>query len=158
MVDADKISEYLEKASVCKESGDFVNAIENYKNVFNYCHEQSILASFTWGWIAEIYQFLEINDIAIECYQNGIYADNTNENNYIELIKLYTELNEWDNALEYTNKYLLVNPKDDFAWSHKGVLLNILDRNSEALRCLKKAEELNPNNPQVLIFKDKGLL
>lgn len=76
----------------------------------------------------------------------------------LEFIKFLTDINEYETAIEYIDKYLVIAPNDDFAWSHKGVLLNILNRSSEARTCLKKAEELIPNNPQIVMLKEQGRL
>ena len=140
------------------KSGDLIKAGECYREAIELLPSTGYAPSLVWGSWGDLFKTAEMYDNAKQCYRNAITCDNTNDEIYIELIKLLTDIGEFQEAIDYIDKYLIIAPEDDFAWSHKGVLLNILDRPSEARICLRRAEELNPNNPQVLIMKEQGRL
>lgn len=50
----------------------------------------------------------------------------------------------FDEALEYCDKALELNPKLADVWNNKGACLNRLGRNQEAIECYDKALEINP--------------
>ena len=158
MVDASKIMELWQQGMAFENSGDISNALEKYKQALEIAPTTGWGTSMIWQSSASAFRKAGMNDMAVTCYESAIVADNSNDDAYIEFIKFLTDLEQYQKAINYIDKYLAISPADDFAWSHKGVLLDILNRPSEARRCLKKAEELNPNNPQVLMLKEQGRL
>ncbi len=62
-----------------------------------------------------------------------------------------------EDALQYLNKALVINPHSSFAWSHKGGALLDLGRMEEALLALDKALEINPRLAQAWSHKGSAL-
>jgi tetratricopeptide (TPR) repeat protein len=65
------------------------------------------------------------------------------------LNKLANTRHEWkysQQALEYSNRALILNPDDDIALTSKGWALIDLGRAKEALHVLQQATRVNPNN------------
>lgn len=137
------------------KSGDLIKAGDCFSEAIQLLPPKSYGASLVWASWGDLFKVAEMYDNAKDSYIRAINADETNDDAYIELIKFLTEINQFEEAIHYINKYLVNFPNDDFAWSHKGALLNILNRTSEAKVCLKRAQQLNPQNPQVLMLKDE---
>ena len=57
---------------------------------------------------------------------------------------------KYEEAVEYFEKALEINPRFAVAWNNKGVSLSHLDKNEEAITCFDKALEINPEyaNPK----------
>lgn len=158
MVDAEKIMELWQEGMHYEELGDINGALEKYKQAIQIAPTTGYGTSLVWTSSAGAFRKAGMNDMAVECYKSAVLADDSNDSAYIELIQFLTDLEKYQEAIDYIDKYLVKFPNDDFAWSHKGVLLDILNRSSEARTCLKKAEELNPNNPQIVMLKEQGRL
>ena len=65
---------------------------------------------------------------------------------------------KYDEALEYFNQALEINPKDDYALARKGVVLINLSKYDEALEYFNQALEINPNNDYALSRKGIALI
>jgi tetratricopeptide (TPR) repeat protein len=65
------------------------------------------------------------------------------------LIEKGTQLLEdakYDEALEYLDKALSLDPKNTHAWNQKGVALRSLGRYDEAIECFNRALEIIPKD------------
>ncbi len=63
----------------------------------------------------------------------------------------------YDDALEYCEKALDINPNYVYAISYKGKLLLSLGRYKESLEYYEKALDLEPNNQTAIYHKNKVL-
>jgi tetratricopeptide (TPR) repeat protein len=52
---------------------------------------------------------------------------------------------EYETAFEWYNKAILIVPNDAVAWGNKGVALHCLGKDEDAIECLEKAIQINPN-------------
>ncbi len=68
---------------------------------------------------------------------------------FLEHSKKYNE------ALEYCEKALKINPNYVYAISYKGKLLLLLKKYEESLKCYNKAIELDPDNQTALFHRFK---
>ncbi len=59
-----------------------------------------------------------------------------------------------EEAIDFFDQVIKINPKYISALSSKGIALMHLNKNEDALVCMKKAIDLDPNNSNV--FKQKG--
>lgn len=66
------------------------------------------------------------------------------------------QLKNYEDAIACYDKALELNPRYDYAWTGKGLVLDNLERYEDAIACYDKALELNPDN-EVAWF-DKGVV
>jgi len=62
---------------------------------------------------------------------------------------------KYDEALEYCEKALKINPNYVYAISYKGKLLLLLKKYEESLKCYNKALELEPTNQTAIFHRFK---
>jgi tetratricopeptide (TPR) repeat protein len=68
-------------------------------------------------------------------------------------------LNHWyEEAIEYYDKAIEINPHHELVWYNKGMSLYNLNRNNEAIECLDKAIEINPQNDTAWSNKANALV
>ena len=158
MTDEKNIMEIWGKGLRYADSGDLIKASDCYKEALESMPPKCYGASLVWWSWGELFEKVEMYDNAIDCYKKSINADETNYDAYANLIELCTKLQQYETALTYVDLYLLMEPENDTALSHKGALLNCLNRTSEAIIYFKKAEKINPNNPQVIMAKQNGMI
>ena len=75
-----------------------------------------------------------------------------------DLVKLGEDLandRHHDKALAYFNKAIEINPKNDFAWGDRGLMLDKQGRKNEALESFSRALEINSSNS--ITWHNKGL-
>lgn len=53
---------------------------------------------------------------------------------------------DFEDVLRDLDKAIMMNPNDDELLLYKGAVLNAFGRNKEAIECLDKALEINPDN------------
>jgi tetratricopeptide (TPR) repeat protein len=56
---------------------------------------------------------------------------------------------EYEEAIKYYDKAIVIEPNNVYAWKNKGHSLSELGKNEEAIRCFTKALEIDPNNAPV---------
>ena len=66
--------------------------------------------------------------------------------NLLKLGNFEYEIKNYGKAIEYYDKVLEINPKDDVAWNNKAISLNALGRNEEAVLSYEISLEINPNS------------
>lgn len=67
-----------------------------------------------------------------------------------------TNMYNYDNALTAMQKATELSPYDDLLWIDLGFIYNYRTYHEETKNCLEKALELNPNNPNYLIYHQLG--
>lgn len=75
-----------------------------------------------------------------------------------DLVKLGEDLannRNHDRALAYFDKAIEINPKNDFAWGDRGLMLDKQGKRNDALESFSKALEINPSNS--ITWHNKGL-
>jgi tetratricopeptide (TPR) repeat protein len=63
--------------------------------------------------------------------------------------------NNLDEAIECFDKAIGINPKNDYAWGDRGLILDKQGKTEEALASFSKAIEINPKN--AITWHNKGL-
>jgi tetratricopeptide (TPR) repeat protein len=61
----------------------------------------------------------------------------------------------YEQALKYFEKAIEMNPKNDFAWGDRGLMLDKLGRKDEAIESFSKALMIDSSNP--ITWHNKGL-
>jgi tetratricopeptide (TPR) repeat protein len=64
--------------------------------------------------------------------------------------------NHLDKAIECFDKAIGLNPKNDFAWGDRGLILDKQGKTEESLASFSKALEINPKN--AITWHNKGLV
>ncbi|XP_049849267.1 histone demethylase UTY-like [Schistocerca gregaria] len=65
---------------------------------------------------------------------------------YNKMGTAFRKNHQLEEALNYYNEAINVDPSNCLAWSNKAKVLEDMDQLSDAIKCYKKAIELNPNN------------
>lgn len=63
--------------------------------------------------------------------------------------------NKLDEAIEYFDKAICINPENEFAWGDRGLILDKQGKTQESLASFSKALKINPKNP--ITWHNKGL-
>lgn len=66
-------------------------------------------------------------------------------------------LGRLDDALKYLEKALNIDPKFVYAWYYKGIMFINEKKYEEAFECFEEAIKLDPNNNDILKFRDIAL-
>ena len=69
----------------------------------------------------------------------------------------YIDLGRYDEAIQYYDKALQIDPNDTVALNNKGVALSDLDRYDEAIQNYDKALQIDPNYTDALNNKGNAL-
>ena len=77
---------------------------------------------------------------------------------YLELGKIYSDQNKYEEALFQFQKARQFNDKNAIAWKHEFHALVLLNRNKNAVLPLNKYIELKPNSPEIGEMKMKLLM
>ena len=70
----------------------------------------------------------------------------------------YNFLGKYEQAIEYYNKALEIDPKNGMIWTKKGVALNNLGRYDEAIECCNKALEIDDKHADAWINRSAALI
>lgn len=145
-----------------ESAGNMDEAIELYKKGLRMCREQSHQASLIWNSCSNLFVNTGMYDLAAECCKSGIESCEDNTVIFYELyhrlMTIYVEMGQRNNALQYLSISLSMYPDDDVLWVHKGLVLSLEDRISEAQQCFRKAERINPNNETLLEMKKQNVI
>jgi tetratricopeptide (TPR) repeat protein len=66
-------------------------------------------------------------------------------------------LGKYNEAIEYYDKALQIDPKHAYPWNNKGNALNSLGKYEEAIKYIDKSLELNPDTADALYNKGLAL-
>lgn len=142
--------------------GEIDKAIEAYRKALALYPEKSHEASVIWNRCASLFNEIDMNDLALDCCKCGIEACEDNTPIYYELFHrlyaIYSETEKYEIGLEYVNNSLLFYPNEDKLWVMKGMFLALLDKESEGMKCIKKAAMINPNNPIIIQMREDGVI
>src|SRR5262249_23109958 len=97
----------------------------------------------------------QLRDEARQSYQEALRLDPNCLAAYQGLGRVYTELNDWQRAMEAYRTGLEKHPRDPALWFGQGVCLCRQKNFAQAAESLRKALQLNPENRQIL--KELGL-
>lgn len=102
--------------------------------------------------IAEFYFKNGFYDDAIKCYSYILdYSDMVDPLNFQKLGFAHQYLGHYREALSYYRKYLLAHDNDQWTIKHVASCYRALGRHDKALECLKKIEELQPENLNIIL-------
>ncbi len=129
--------------SVFDTSCDFVAM----PNLTAYLQDCKILLD-----IAEFYMKNGFLTEAVRYYK--FFIENSEEYDTKILQKIgfaYQSQGMWSAAIKYYNKYALVDSENVWTLSHTAACHKAMKRYDKALECYRRADELKPNNPAVLM-------
>ena len=143
---------YLDK-SIAEEGLELIDeAVKSLKTVL----EMDITndeAYYNLGMIA----FKENNFIrAKECFLKTITLNKEYKEVYFDLASCSEVLHEFEDAINFIDKYLEKYPYNENAWYNRGVFLSALKRKEEAISSLDFALAINDDFPQA--WFNKGIL
>lgn len=84
----------------------------------------------------------------VNMLQEGVKRNPTAEANIVQLINYYNEKGKPEEAMGFADRLIENDPKSDYSYFIKGVLLQGQKKNKEALEQYKKAIAINPNKPE----------
>jgi tetratricopeptide (TPR) repeat protein len=113
------IGAYIQKAKLLELKGQFIDAIENYKNVLKI-NEPS---AFIYSKIGECYINLNNKYIGLKYFLKATDIEPSCEKSWIKLIDYYIKYKEYKNADYYLHKSLEINPDCIELWE-KSVEIN----------------------------------
>ncbi len=87
---------------------------------------------------------------AIAVYKELLYLEENNEQVVCYIGECYEKMEEWDKALEYYRKTLVINPDFADAWLGSGMVMYARGSYRESLYCVEKALGYFPENPEYL--------
>src|SRR5262245_59438945 len=90
----------------------------------------------------------QLRDEARQSYQEALRLDPNCLAAYQGLGRVYTELNDWQRAMEAYRTGLEKHPRDPALWFGQGVCLCRQKNFAQAAESLRKALQLNPENRQ----------
>ena len=93
----------------------------------------------------EYYNAGKIN-LAIDAYEDAIYANPSNPANYVALARLQVYTGDYEQAITNAQNALLQNPNNPMAHAVLGWALSFQEKFSDAELEIKKALSLDPNN------------
>ncbi len=117
------------------EAFDFSIAITND---FSSTHYYKAIAQMNLGKYSD----------AIETYKDFIDIDEESEEIYCFIAECYERMKDYDNSLLFYDKSIKLNPKYADAWYGKGIVLKLLGRFGESVRCVKKAIKNDEENSE----------
>ena len=141
----DKALKIDPKSSIAwNNKGSALQRLENYQEAlgaFNKSIDIDPKSSETWY------------NKGYTLWKLGKYPESIDSfNQASELCLTYSKL-ELQFFLEYLDKFIEIYPKDALVWFNKGVILKQLGKSQEALECLNKSRDLDPDFETML--KDK---
>ena len=77
-------------------------------------------------------------------YSKRAASISPNEHNFHSIGLAYKELRDYDNAIDFYEKSLDVNPKHSYAWFDLGLIYEDLNESNKAIECYEKAVESSP--------------
>ena len=92
-------------------------------------------------------QSYDLSDI-VNAYNRGLSLDSSRPDIHYNLANIFLDTDK-SLALYHYQQSLLANSNQSYVWHNLGILLNSLDRHSEALLCLKNSIILLPTIPDV---------
>lgn len=85
-------------------------------------------------------------NLAIEAYQNAVYADPSNPSNYVQLARLQVFAGLYDDAITNAQNALLKNPNNPLAHAVLGWAYGFQEDYGLAEQSIQKALSIDPNN------------
>ncbi|MBD3229456.1 MAG: tetratricopeptide repeat protein, partial [Candidatus Lokiarchaeota archaeon] len=138
------------KAIILQQIGDHKQAMELYKKVISEQPNDKISLKN----LANIYNNKNMMDEEIKCYERILKIDPKDKISPINLSRIYFKKREFDKALKTLDNAIKIDQNDDL-WVEKALILANQNKISEALSCIKKTLELNPNNEKAIILKSE---
>lgn len=115
---------------------------------FQKCLELNPLFSEARNNLGSIYQELGLIEQAEQEYKKALSDENysTKELPYYNLARLYLAQGKYGDALDFVEKSLLANNRLAMAFNLKGLILEKMNRNEEALSCYERAVKIVPED------------
>ncbi|MFA6873019.1 MAG: tetratricopeptide repeat protein [Bacteroidaceae bacterium] len=125
---------------------DYPNTIKYAKMAINAKSEKD--QSVAYQMLTSAYK--ETGDTLnwVNMLQEGVKRNPTAEANIVQLINYYNEKGKPEDAMGFADRLIANDPKNDYSYFIKGVLLQGQKKNKEALEQYKKAIAINPNKPE----------
>ena len=121
-------------------------------------------AAYAWLEKGNSLSQLQLYEEAIRCYDEylKVYSDDvivlTSRGVCLDWIGFkFNQPDKYNEAIEYYNKAIAIEPNYYNAWYNKGLCLHKLQRYNEAIEAYDKAIEINPDSPAVWVEKGKSL-
>ncbi|MFQ6050162.1 MAG: FKBP-type peptidyl-prolyl cis-trans isomerase [Candidatus Hydrothermarchaeota archaeon] len=88
--------------------------------------------------------------VIFEIVLEDIVKEKAKEQGLVERGTYLLRMRRFEEALEFFDKALNINPEHGDAWNKKGVALGMMEKFEEALACFDRALEINPQDREAL--------
>ena len=132
---------YLARGYCYDASGKYQHALRDFNKAVTLARD----SAEAWYAKADLEYSLGKLKEAVDSYIHALKISPANYDIWFTLAETYLELGEWLSALEAFDKCIVLKEDDAKAIYEKAKVNFILSRTEEALQCLKRAFELDPN-------------
>lgn len=99
---------------------------------------------------ADVLYFNRQSDSALPYYQRSLEKDPSKLSNWHQVISIFSEQQQWDSALVWCNKTLLLFPNDPTTFFYQGLTYSMKKENKAAFSSFNHVLDLEPENPVLL--------
>ncbi|WP_298740738.1 tetratricopeptide repeat protein [uncultured Chitinophaga sp.] len=149
---ADKETILVNRAVAKRLSGDHAGAAADFREALKY-NPNSVCALENLGGLLP---HMDQPQEAIACLEKAIQLDSTFEGGYGNLAYLYSNLGQYQKALDISNRLLSFKPGEAYALNNRGYIKYKLNDLQGALEDINNAINVLPVNAYA--FKNRGLI
>ena len=133
----------IEKGHMLFSVGCFESAISTYQSLISKIPAQS---EHLWGYIGNVYYHIGNINKALAAYKNSLELESPGKPNVVTsyaAATCMTRLKDYSSACELYDKCLQIDPTRFDVLMNKGSNYQEMGNPKEAIKCFKKAEEIN---------------
>ena len=149
----DDIQALNNAGAALSELEKYVNAIPYFKKILEIESENTDALSNMGYCLQNIFYV----DDAIKAYQKAIELKPDYSTAVNNLGSLYLQERQYNLALEQFENAIIINPNDPLPWTNKAVVLNVLNKDKEAILACNTALKIEPKYAEALIQKSIAL-